>query len=676
MRNGALAKRILIPILPLLGLMVVSCSAAVNGELGEQGQPDARLSAMETEIAAQGERLASMQEHQSYMATLVWDIAGRVPTRIPGTITATPYVTPTPTPEPGTEAPARQYFPAPDGHLTGIVENGSRLLVSDGVTETELFVSEEISGVSWFPDSQHLAMGGIINPGSIPDLETQLWVIDAQDGGAEVVGEGYQPVVSPDGKRISSLVGIPFADACFVAYSLQIVELDANLETRQVISQGDFAGLPAAGENESFYPIAASGIPASGRWLDAERLVVPMQMTCSEDRSDDGIYYLDVSTREAAKLLDFASAPENLAAFTPGGSAPLQSIHMSSSRLGWATGGLFARSDHLFRTQDGGKTWQEVTPPVSDLLSAPEDSPPANFFLDSEHAWMVYTRSTPDEGRALDVWRTADGGGTWALSPLQCASGFCPLLQPIGLSFTSPEKGWLMLAVDSAMSHVYVELHRTSDGGRSWDALIVPPGDENSGNLHIHSQTGMDFFGADTGLVTFSRGPQEAVIVDWSIDGGETWESQHLPAPDSCPSSECFNGLICKSNDPQLFSATRALLVVECLTDPSNPPGAPLNYLYSTHDRGADWDIRALPGGEIDFIDADVGWAFNGNALYKSSDGGESWVQVADLEWEGRMDFVSPALGWAVGELDGHSQLFKTADGGATWTAVEAQIVR
>ena len=48
-------------------------------------------------------------------------------------------------------------------------------------------------------------------------------------------------------------------------------------------------------------------------------------------------------------------------------------IQMISQERGWGIGGLDGASDHVFRTNDGGQTWIDVTPPEP----APEEENPS-----------------------------------------------------------------------------------------------------------------------------------------------------------------------------------------------------------------------------------------------------------------------------------------------------------
>jgi hypothetical protein len=109
-------------------------------------------------------------------------------------------------------------------------------------------------------------------------------------------------------------------------------------------------------------------------------------------------------------------------------------------------------------------------------------------------------------------------------------------------------------------------------------------------------------------------------------DGGETGESLHPPPPEDCPSPECYAGVVCRTYAPGLLSATRAVAALECLTDSSDPGTRPC-YLYTTHDKGTIWRIRAFPGREVSVVDAGVGRAL-GDALQQTLDGGERWTQV------------------------------------------------
>jgi photosystem II stability/assembly factor-like uncharacterized protein len=113
--------------------------------------------------------------------------------------------------------------------------------------------------------------------------------------------------------------------------------------------------------------------------------------------------------------------------------------------------------------------------------------------------------------------------------------------------------------------------------------------------------------------------------------------------------------------------------------------------ILATADGGRTW-TRQYRGSaaldQVDFTDAEHGWAAGRDALLRTTDGGASWTALkepcqGDLT---SVHFVSPALGYAVAAAPGSDaasaaasgtftsalggSLVRTTDGGATWTAV------
>ena len=121
--------------------------------------------------------------------------------------------------------------------------------------------------------------------------------------------------------------------------------------------------------------------------------------------------------------------------------AKFQQIHMVDAANGWAVVGIphpnpdahpgqvYAGSyAHLLRTQDGGQTWVDVSPPTP-YGDAPVmhylpcdcfDNGLLKFaFLDAQHAWIVNDQfGIPGNQiyNGISVWATDDGGASWQLS--------------------------------------------------------------------------------------------------------------------------------------------------------------------------------------------------------------------------------------------------------------------
>ena len=68
-------------------------------------------------------------------------------------------------------------------------------------------------------------------------------------------------------------------------------------------------------------------------------------------------------------------------------------IQMVDMHVGWAIGGAEPESEHILRTEDGGNSWQDVTPPQP-LITGYGDFTTTNLgSWDEDHAWVNYTGS-------------------------------------------------------------------------------------------------------------------------------------------------------------------------------------------------------------------------------------------------------------------------------------------
>jgi len=336
-------------------------------------------------------------------------------------------------------------------------------------------------------------------------------------------------------------------------------------------------------------------------------------------------------------------------------------LRMLNEDQGWGMNGILGYKEKIVRTLDGGITWTDTTPP--ELLTSRGSPHPfmIGFFLDSDHAWVRNSHSTR-------VWRTSDGGQTWIPSELSDIDFFHPSeIFPDTIYFIDPQYGWLMFYLESGMSHQYVNLYRTSDGGATWEKLVDPTG---AGGLQGCCKTGMVFHGQQTGLITSEQGPYSEAHVSWSHDGGRTWEYQALPSPFEDP--DLVQNSYCITHSPTLFSPETATLGVECRIGGNRDET--FSYLYTTDDAGEHWNSVSLPGNSLQFLTQMIGYSF-GPELYKTENGGQTWEFVSSVDWEAQFQFVDHQYGWAITEVDDGFFLFHTSDGGLTWGEIEPGII-
>ncbi|HEY7357709.1 MAG TPA: hypothetical protein VH590_14630 [Ktedonobacterales bacterium] len=339
-------------------------------------------------------------------------------------------------------------------------------------------------------------------------------------------------------------------------------------------------------------------------------------------------------------------------------------IHMLDASSGWAITG----QNHILRTTDGANHWQDVTPPSI-------DPPQANYanlaydFLSPSIAWVYsYIRDANDTGGTTKYYRTMNGGQRW-LSQINHGD------VPSQIIFTNSNDGWMFSGTGVALGSSGVDIFRTINGGATWAkvASAGPSTINQPGALPFDGdKTGIGARDAMTAWVTGTDNNPSFVWLYVTRDGGQTWQHQTLPLPPA------FSGQVV-TNPPTFLNAQDGMLPVLFLG-----ASIDTGEVFVTHDGGATWQSTSfVEAGEFDFINANQGWATNGSAtggstLYTTSDGGRRWTKLPtgpnqeDIEV---LNFVSAEVGWAIDNpqsqfAPGPTILLKTTDGGRTWTVV------
>ncbi len=338
---------------------------------------------------------------------------------------------------------------------------------------------------------------------------------------------------------------------------------------------------------------------------------------------------------------------------TDGQALIIAQIEMIDAQEGWAVGGAGEHLDHVLRTNDGGLTWRDVSPPaIRSLLITPSHT--STFFYDRDNAWIVCNDSA-------EVWKTSDGGQSWNSTRIDF-----PQSRSDRLHFNDPKRGWLLRHVESGMGNQYVALYRTLDGGLSWDKLIDPYQDQE---LQGCLKTGM-VFQADRGWLTYDcQGVYPQALVEWTADGGETWQSIWLPLPNvDAEDADSY----CTSKDPFLFSNAGGALLVECYSF-SGTSKSTQRFLYITADMGSTWVVNEFPGSAVLFLDEQTVFAL-GPDIFISNNQGQDWTNVKSVQWQGQFSFVDENQGWAVATYEDEIALVHTNDGGQTWLEIKPTI--
>jgi hypothetical protein len=341
---------------------------------------------------------------------------------------------------------------------------------------------------------------------------------------------------------------------------------------------------------------------------------------------------------------------------------------MFDATTGWAVGrGEEPSTDHILTTSDGGNTWRDVTPSelVPQEMSEYQFRHASIFSLDGQHASVIY--ETEGYGGPARIWSTSTVGSQW--EALTIDTDFQDVK---ALTFTDKTHGWLMLGIDAAMGFTNIELYHINVVSQQWD-LYIDLNSENDADLEFCCKSGMVFSGSETGLVTFIRGPVGGAFVNWTDDGGMTWETRPLPRPAAyfIEFGDSEYGILCDSHSPNLFSPQSAKVALECNIDIDTPDL--ISFIFTTLDGGNSWHSELYPGGQILFLDPHLGWALSKD-IYQTLDGGQTWTKLSTVKWEGQFSFVSQQLGWAVAQKDEEYALVQTYDGGENWYLIEPVI--
>ncbi len=95
------------------------------------------------------------------------------------------------------------------------------------------------------------------------------------------------------------------------------------------------------------------------------------------------------------------------------------------------------------------------------------------------------------------------------------------------------------------------------------------------------------------------------------------------------------------------------------------------SFVLKTTDEGKKWEETQIGGNpsSIYFINANLGFCASYNGIYKSTDGGNSWlINYNDTIHYSSIKFTDESHGWAAGDNTKNIYIISTDDGGINWT--------
>jgi photosystem II stability/assembly factor-like uncharacterized protein len=322
-------------------------------------------------------------------------------------------------------------------------------------------------------------------------------------------------------------------------------------------------------------------------------------------------------------------------------------IEMLDEFTGW---GVSDRA--VLRTQDGGVSWTDVTPPGVDEMGYSS----ASYFLDAAVGWLLL----PDQQdyRRGVLYSTSDSGSTWQTS-----------IVPFGrseLNFVNDIAGWALFISGAGAGSSLAEIYQTTDGGQSWSLVFQnnPDRPDAPGSIPFSgSKNGISFRDESHGWVTGDLPAEGFVYLYFSQDGGVTWNQQPLELPAGF--EQAFIGLL----PPKFFSSDHGKLIMRFFRQES------YTLVYTTNNGGKTWipttPIELIGQTEFSNMQSGIMWD-GGEKLYGTMDGGMTWLTIhPNINIKDnlvQLDFVNSVWGWALAmNPDGSNTLYTTNDAGITW---------
>lgn len=337
----------------------------------------------------------------------------------------------------------------------------------------------------------------------------------------------------------------------------------------------------------------------------------------------------------------------------------LATYYFVSPSLGWALVGEGRPAPRLwvFKTADGARHWQSQLAGFAPVTSF--GSLQLQFF-DRSHGFIAI-------GDPLAVYRTSDGGDHWALLRP-------PDLLSASVDFSDPRHGWI-LGYGGSSEHPVTRLFSTSDAGDTWTLLpqvpTLPGAFARRGGLTAN----IAFRGPTEGWLGGFQAAGRPTVYS-SIDGGMTWQPHLLPvrAPGVPPTGKGLS----LAGEASVYVIPGAGVLAASADDQGNIVG------LTSFDGGSTWRRLAPPPGETtsyDYVFQDTfhWWAMRYGTLFKSSDAGQSWKEVAQEmdEWDYLPGVIDAKHAWAQmvvvfpnSNPPQGTGLAMSSDGGLRWTPV------
>ncbi len=354
------------------------------------------------------------------------------------------------------------------------------------------------------------------------------------------------------------------------------------------------------------------------------------------------------------------------------GSFQLKVLAMKTQHAGWAVG-----THAILVTNDGGRQWQNVTPPhVRIHATGPVPISQSTVgavwdFRTAQSAWVVTSVNTA-QGTFLLNYSTSTGRH-WTHIPFRLNeetpgpdSSIMIGSHPVEVDFVNPRVGWLLISPGAAGPQFPIELWQTTTGGHTWHRVYA-----------TNALGGMvSFTNTTSGWLVVpqpSNTQQTLFQLKRTTTSGRTWQSVAVP---TLPT---FQNIAGSCGIMMGWQGTSGLIP----GDTPNMPNGGYAAVLRTTNGGRRWFLSPkLYGRGPGFFTVDTAgatvWAANNGRLETLGAHGQRWIQQSRpsfLRKSTGLDVVNRSVGFVWQNTTEGVHMWRSTDAGTRWTPMISKIL-
>ena len=292
------------------------------------------------------------------------------------------------------------------------------------------------------------------------------------------------------------------------------------------------------------------------------------------------------------------------------------SAYFPDDSIGYAVGGDPFVGGIVYKTIDGGNTWNWLPTPT---IGGPFHSV---MFSDANTGYVIGWEN---------VIRTEDGGLTWDILSLDGLYGYLSKA-----SFPSYNTCFSLGGNNATVVKI-------TNGGTEWKTI------SSYANVWFNS---VYFTDNKIGYFGGIEYPSQGTFVVKTLDGGESTSHGTIPG------LEFYTGI----TSIFFINANTGFATTDC------------GFISKTVDGGETWTTIRASQWELNFLfftNENTGYAV-GSEILKTVDGGNTWIKKSSFGQDLlSVFFAGPDIGYGVGLF---GKILKTSDGGTTWNQLNSGI--